>query len=657
MRIRLKSIIERFVTIVVILGLVLPTAPFFISTARADGSTADQAKLAASEYLNGATEQVSKRTAHGRAFETTGGQGWVELHSESINYQVSNCWFPIDNTLTTTPAATQACQQGGNNFNGNGFSPMQQQPPDPYQYVNTANRFTAKFKSTLASHYFKLTQGSNYIDFGLVNGTASTATVSDNSISYPNVLSGVSLKYSVQSDSVKSDIILSSEPSSRTITYVATLSSSSLSLSLVNGNVAITSGSNVIWTLPKPSIIQPITHDQIFTSYSLSQVNSTTYNVSFTIPDSFLPAPEESYPVDIDPSIVITDSSNTASNFVLAGDPTTVYQNSTSNSILPVGQTSYDESQGFLKLDTSGIPTGKVIDGATFGITMQEERASIPRIKLYNVTQDWNPTTLNWNNKPSVASTFEDSSAGDISYAWWNFDVTNLVKGWYAGTTSNYGFSLQAHDSTISRRNFLSKYYSTDPNRQFNPYIIAYYHTSGGSGPSAPTMLGQKSWWKYTSLPLAIGTAEANVANGNLVFNFNDVSVQDLGLDVGVSHTYNSQDTYNDKFGYGWTLSANKRLVPSQDRKTVLYIDETGTTFTFNDSGGDGNYVDNVLDASSGFYSRPDHRPNGLNWGLKYNSSSTHYIAKSNDNLTYTFDSSGKILSEVDKNGNTITYS
>ncbi len=616
-----------------VLSLLVQSAPFFISPARATESVGDQSKLDQATYLNGAVEKPEKRTAHSKSFETSDGKGWAEVHQETINYQDGQGnWQPVNNNLATIS--------------------------DPnYAYGNTANRYAAHFKSTLASDFFALQQGSDQISFSLQGGSSVQGTISGTTIIYPNALAGIDFVYSTDSDSVKSQLVLNSEPTSRIVNYQATLSSG-LQLSTDSfGNIKVTNGSGTtIWTLPKPSTIQPITHEPIFTNYSSTSLGSNQYQIGFTIPDNFLPVPEKGYPVVIDPSIVLVDSSNTASNYVLQGDPTITYKSSSNNNTIPVGHTTLDEARAFMKFDTSSIPANSSIDSSVFSITMQEERASIPRIKLYSVTQDWNQDDLNWNNQPSVASTFEDSYANDVTYSWWNFDVTNLTKGWYSGSTPNYGFSLRGHDPGVSRRYFFSKYYSSDPNRKFNPYVLIYYHPNSGQGPTPPQMLGTKPWWQTVNSPLAVGNASVNVANGNLAFNFNDVSVQDQGLDVSVSHTYNSQDTYNDKFGYGWTTSANKRLVPSQDRKTVLYVDETGTSFTFRDDDGNGNYLDTPYDASSGFYKQTDHRPNGLTWGLKYDSGADHYIAKSSSNMTYTFDGSGKILEEKDKNANKVTY-
>ena len=207
---------------------------------------------------------------------------------------------------------------------------------------------------------------------------------------------------------------------------------------------------------------------------------------------------------------------------------------------------------------------------------------------------------------------------------------------------------LKAHDPSVSRRNFLSKYVSTS---YFKPYIIIYYNTGQNQ-----KLLGSPSWWRYFQADLAGGvSANVNLAGGNLALNFLDLANDGRGFDTNISHTYNSQNNYDRRFGNNWTISANQRLIPSSDRKTVTYVDETGSQFVFNDSDGNGNFVEGNYEPASGFYTLPNHRPNGLNWGLKFDSNLNRFIAKSNARITTTFDSAGNILEERDRNGNRLT--
>lgn len=278
---KFRSVLQRVLVWLVIVGLVLPPAPFFVGEARASGSEADATKLSQAENLAlvGATKVPSKRTAKSRVFETSDGRGRAEVHSESIHYlDGQSAWQPINNNLTTASS--------------------------PYAYQNTANRFTAKFKNTLASDYLYFQQGSDTISVSLLDATAGSAQTSNNTITYSGVRTGLDIRYTVGPDSLKSDFILKQEPANRTFTYAITVSSG-LSMSATNGAIKVVKNNATIWELPRPSAINPIINEPVFTDYAIESTGSNSYEATFTIPDSFLPPPERGYPVTIDPSIVV----------------------------------------------------------------------------------------------------------------------------------------------------------------------------------------------------------------------------------------------------------------------------------------------------------------------------------------------------------------
>lgn len=71
--------------------------------------------------------------------------------------------------------------------------------------------------------------------------------------------------------------------------------------------------------------------------------------------------------------------------------------------------------------------------------------------------------------------------------------------------------------------------------------------------------IGLEQWSAFRSFDLGNGTAYANLRSGNLVAQFEDVSVPGQGLNTVIRHTYNSRraDTaqHDSGLGLGWTLS------------------------------------------------------------------------------------------------------
>ncbi|MEX2553827.1 MAG: RHS repeat-associated core domain-containing protein, partial [Actinomycetota bacterium] len=81
---------------------------------------------------------------------------------------------------------------------------------------------------------------------------------------------------------------------------------------------------------------------------------------------------------------------------------------------------------------------------------------------------------------------------------------------------------------------------------------------------------------------------KVNLANGNLVLSQSDLSIAGLGLDLSISHTYNSllkdQET---SAGKGWRLSSDTRLAPLPNGSVMLH-GAGGEAILFEPQGGGG---------------------------------------------------------------------
>jgi len=632
--------LKRFLISVVVFAVVAQSvSPFFYNTSfmqqLAFRSRNNNSSVPLLFDKSKAQEKVEKRTSNARFYETQEKKGIAEIYQGSINYQTSlGAWNPIDNRITISPQ-------------------------DGYVYVNKSNRFEVRFKAFSGSSFLNIRQGQYSVSLGIRGANKSKAEIKDNTITYKNILSDIDIQYEISGDYVKENIILKNKPKDSALEYFINASQGLKLVYTKERDFSIKlldKKGNVVFVLGAPSVYDFITHEYIIGEYEITKNNFSQFGIKMSFAP-FLPKDELGYPVMIDPNLVIPDQGGSITDcvYVVSNSPDRAYVCGSSVPEVEVGKTGLGEARAYLKFN---IPTaalqGKTILGATLGIASKEERASIARINLYRVLNAWSQDTISWPNQPAIASSPESSYTNNITYSWWNFDITQLLKDWVANPSSNYGVALISYDPTVSRRLFYSQYIGTS---EFKPYIFVYYSDSPVPDKK---LIGIKDWWRYVKTDLSEGSAYVNVAGGNLALSFTDLSIEGRGLDTLITHTYNSQSGYNNRFGYGWTISANKGLsFPNGNRQTVVYTDETGTAFTFYDDDNDNNYVDpesNNIDAQSGFYRRPGHRPNGLNWGLKYNPDTHQYIAKSNNKMTYVFDEDGKILSETDRNGNSLTY-
>jgi len=60
---------------------------------------------------------------------------------------------------------------------------------------------------------------------------------------------------------------------------------------------------------------------------------------------------------------------------------------------------------------------------------------------LHKITSDWDPNSVTWNNPPSFDSASIPGQKG--GYGIFEFDITNIVKGWVDNPSSNYGFLIK----------------------------------------------------------------------------------------------------------------------------------------------------------------------------------------------------------------------
>ncbi|HEV3033934.1 MAG TPA: DUF6531 domain-containing protein [Solirubrobacteraceae bacterium] len=132
-------------------------------------------------------------------------------------------------------------------------------------------------------------------------------------------------------------------------------------------------------------------------------------------------------------------------------------------------------------------------------------------------------------------------------------------------------------------------------------------------------------------------------ATGNDVESQTDLRVPALGVPFGLERTYNSQAAVEASspglFGYGWTSSFSDHLEFDSETNAVTVVQANGSTAVFFGPIG-----------TPGEFAAPG-------WSqakLVYTSESTYKFTLP-DQETFTFNSSGRLLSESERNGNTTT--
>ncbi|MBT2655351.1 RHS repeat protein [Bacillus sp. ISL-18] len=144
--------------------------------------------------------------------------------------------------------------------------------------------------------------------------------------------------------------------------------------------------------------------------------------------------------------------------------------------------------------------------------------------------------------------------------------------------------------------------------------------------------LGREEFW--ASIPVVGGIV--NAFTGNLSLSETDFELDGRGPDVTINRTYNSQDTGTGLFGKGWYSNLEQK-VTEQANGDVLFTDDDKTIHRFR------KVATNQYEAPLGVY-------------LELTKDGNGFYLKDKDQSITSFDTTGKLTSEKDDNGNKITY-
>jgi YD repeat-containing protein len=348
--------------------------------------------------------------------------------------------------------------------------------------------------------------------------------------------------------------------------------------------------------------------DQV--SLTLRNENGKTY-VDVVADQAFLEDSSTQYPVIIDPTLnkwdVIRDT------FISSAFPTTSYS---SNTKMYTGNDAgyFGATRSLLQFYLPSLPSSSKILSADVNTYQTQNDTTSASIDLYRITSSWTGS-VTWNTQPAVKSTAETTTTNNTVNAYWQWDITQLAKDWYNGVQANHGLMLKQQNET------------TSPYRAFNTV------NSGSNTPRLTIIywvdpIGLEDFWGYTNDGI-------NPANGNLVFQQSDLYIPGRGVPVDVTRTYNSRNSAAaGMFGYGWFSNVEAMLVDAGSGPITL-IDGDYTRHIFGEKAG-GGYA-----AHGGIYLT-----------LEKNADGTYTITEK-DQTKIHFNTSGKVSSIIDSNGNT----
>ena len=370
----------------------------------------------------------------------------------------------------------------------------------------------------------------------------------------------------------------------------------------------------------------------------------------------WLSSEERKYPVTIDPSLtyLIGGYGGVEASSVYSANP-----NATERYNISVGRNySQENIRALFKLNT--LPalseSETVIDARiSFVVNMYSAYGSAHlgpvSINLHPLTESLTINSATWNTlQGKYSSIVTDNEAllpADMStsaHPRITWDITKTVKDWYLNG-NNYGMAMISENesaSTIRYAMLYSAIGSTDTTI-LPAFQLTYLNQEG-----------MESYLSYHSSGSdTMGIINVGDFNGNLIYTFDDLAMSGAHLPVSISHVYNASQKANDnpgnfssmRFGKGMRLNLSLRVETSSvSGYPYKLTDADGTVHYFSLKSG-------TSGATGSVYVKE------FETNTKLTKTSSGYTLEDGGNLTYTFNSSGWLLSISDiTTGKTQTF-
>ena len=212
------------------------------------------------------------------------------------------------------------------------------------------------------------------------------------------------------------------------------------------------------------------------------------YQITVSADPDFLTNPNTEYPVTIDPSLTISDSTQSGAieDASIYGNKPTVNAGSwtynhcgyytSSSTVYGVSRTVY-RLTGLINDTTWATIVPEHIVSAKLYVkeASGEAGATINLHALTNTT--WTELGVNWNNVGSHTTTVYASSAPGYG-AWGEWDITSLAIGWKYSLNINAGFILISADETADSKTLYASEYGTPDRRPY--FTVTYNYDTDG---------------------------------------------------------------------------------------------------------------------------------------------------------------------------------
>lgn len=471
-------------------------------------------------------ELEKRRTLYSKEYINPDGTFSVEVATKPINYKdKSGKLKVIDNALMKS-------KQSG------------------FDFENKANSFKVRLAKNNQSgdlvHYS--IDKDRYLTFSPVDTFTTVGKSQNTSMEYKNIKPGMDLKYTIDSNMLKEEIILHEYPN----TNVFSFHIKSKGLSFEKGSDGLLWGKDKktgekLFKFHQPFAVDAAEVITFDADLSMAKNNST---LTVTVNDEWLK--NATYPVIIDPTIETSVNSSIQDTYIASDTPDAEYYWS---SYLHVGNLQgYGTMRSMIRFDhLPSLPVGAKITKAEIGAFMYLGSTSGTTVDVHQITQSWKADVVNWNSNISYDSTPFISTFTATPNTEWKFDVTSLATDWYNAVSGNYGVLLKATNEASPKISF----YASESTTGSTPRLIIDYEVDP---------LGTEAYFGFDG--------NVNVFNGNMVVSETDVTLPGRGIPIAISRTYNARDEEVSTVGKRWKLNVGMNIQYIADDESIVKLIE-----------------------------------------------------------------------------------
>jgi hypothetical protein len=352
-----------------------------------------------------------------------------------------------------------------------------------YIYSNTANAWHTYFADCLCEKNAVILEKDDYrIAFSMADAQITskvekssaldkTESIFDETLAddnrvvvYKDALKDVDIAYTVRTSGLKEDIIIREASAPNVFEFDVT--AEGLSVLNEEGSIffADSEGRNVFQLSPMYMEDANGKHsDKV--EYVIEKYEDGC-RISIVADKEFLNAPDTQYPVVIDPSVMITGTSDTFDTCVDEGYPNSNYY--LSENLWTGGETNINRMRTFIRFNLpTNIPAANVTSAY---LRIKKNAYAAPEIKAYRVTGTWSPSTVKWINQPAFTIDYASTTAYNDSGAWYRMYTTLIVEYWLCGVYDNFGFVLK--EPTETDEDQKTRFYSSDAPSPNKPELI-----------------------------------------------------------------------------------------------------------------------------------------------------------------------------------------